>query len=229
MRESFVFYASFYEAIKNLEPLEKAKAYDAIAHYSLTGEILEDTDGIAKIIFTMAKPQIEANQKRFVASKKGGRPKKEKTNGFENKKPMVLKNEENKKPNVNVNVNDNVNVKVNDNVSFLNKKENDPFVNSTKKIFSDEYEKVFNAKPFLSNQDCIKLSELKSEHEDFVELIPIALSRLKAIEFKDINFTPTASWLLKGNNFERVMNDEFKVKTESDWLEKALEKCNEYT
>jgi hypothetical protein len=60
-----------------------------------------------------------------------------------------------------------------------------------------------------------------------VELIPSAISRLKNIDFKDIDFKPTATWLLKGNNFERVMNGEFdKKETSTQDVLKAW--ANEY-
>lgn len=55
--------------------------------------------------------------------KSGGRPK-TKTTGYEKTKPLVLKNDENKKtktkPNYNVNENENVNVNVNDNYNNAN-------------------------------------------------------------------------------------------------------------
>ena len=93
-----------------------------------------------------------------------------------------------------------------------NKKINDPYINPIKNFFSVEYQKVFNVKPFLNNADCNRLVELSAEFPNIREHIPIALERLKRINFDDINFTPTASWLLKGNNFERVMNGEFEPK-----------------
>lgn len=73
--------------------------------------------GIAKNLFTLIKPQILANNKRYEDGKKGGRPKKKtsgffksETSGFEKQKPVGCKN---KKTNVNDNVNENVNVNVN--------------------------------------------------------------------------------------------------------------------
>lgn len=107
MREAFVFYSSFYEAIKDLPAEEYKKTMNALCEYALNDNKIEVT-GLAKLIITMAKPQIDANIKRYENGKKGGRPKKkpmvseEKTNGYENEKPMVLKSEnytfENKKP-----------------------------------------------------------------------------------------------------------------------------------
>ena len=74
-RESFVFYRSFYENIKELPVKERAKTYDAIADYALNGEENTELTGIAKVIFTMAIPSINSNNKKYENGKKGGRPK----------------------------------------------------------------------------------------------------------------------------------------------------------
>lgn len=99
-RDSFIFYRSFYEAIRELADEEQIKVYKAISEYALDGNELELT-GVSKAIFTLIKPQIDANTKRYENGKKGGR------------KPKQNQNETKTKPNVN----DNVNVNVNDNVS----------------------------------------------------------------------------------------------------------------
>lgn len=112
MRDSIVFYRSFYEALRKLPPDDFKQAAIAIMEYGLNDTEVE-CDGVAEIIFTMARPQIDANIKRAVGGAKGGRPTK-KPMVFENaetKKPMVFENDENQKPNVNVNDNVNVNIK----------------------------------------------------------------------------------------------------------------------
>jgi len=91
-----------------------------------------------------------------------------------------------------------------------NEKKLDPYINPIKTFFITEYTKVMNKKPFLSNQDCHRLIELAADNPDIRELIPIAIKKLKAIKFEGIDFTPSANWLLKDNNFERVMNGEFE-------------------
>lgn len=74
MRESVVFYRSFYEAIRRL-PAEQFKASAlAILEYGLDGKEPE-TDGIERTVFCMAKPQIDANNRRYENGTKGGRPK----------------------------------------------------------------------------------------------------------------------------------------------------------
>lgn len=120
--------------------------------------------------------------------------------------------------------------KVNNSSSLLlssSKKKTDPTMSEAKRKFVEEYQKVFKARPFLSWQDQLRITELSAQYEDFVELIPSAISRLKNIDFKDIDFKPTATWLLKGNNFERVMNGEFdKKETSTQDVLKAW--ANEY-
>ena len=79
MKDSFIFYNSYAEAILQLPEKEQLKALWAIINHSLTGEE-QKTTGMANIVYTMAKPQIEANNKRFENGKfgaKGGRPKAE--------------------------------------------------------------------------------------------------------------------------------------------------------
>lgn len=113
--------------------------------------------------------------------------------------------------------------------SFSEKKQKkDPYINSLNDFFVEEYRKVFGAtkKVFLSFQARNRLCELAGAYSDIRELIPQAIRRLKDIEFKDIDFTPSASWLLKADNFERVMNGEFERKTkEKTWQELLAEKA----
>jgi len=73
-----VFYRSFYEAIKELPLDVQAKVYSAIFEYSLNfNEVV--LEGLPKTIFTLIKPQLDANKdfnvsetKRFHWNWKGG-------------------------------------------------------------------------------------------------------------------------------------------------------------
>ena len=114
-KESFVFYRSFFEALQDLKDKERLKVYDAICDLALNENDTKLT-GIAKTIFTLIRPQILSNTKKYKDGQKGaeygklgGRPKKEKT-------PVGLL-KETPNENVNVNVNDNENVNVNENVN----------------------------------------------------------------------------------------------------------------
>lgn len=125
MRESMVFYRSFYEAIKEFEPEDFKKSVMAIVGYGLDG-VEPETNGVERSIFILAKAQIDANIRRYENGLKGGRKKAEpKENQKEiEDKPTDNQNKTKHKPNHNQdvtetkpNVNDNVNVNenVNDN------------------------------------------------------------------------------------------------------------------
>lgn len=73
MRDSVVFYRSFYEAVKELPPEEFKKSVSAIMEYGLN-DLEPETSGIERTIYLLSKPQIDANNKRYKNGTKGGRP-----------------------------------------------------------------------------------------------------------------------------------------------------------
>lgn len=114
MRESFIFYKSFYESVKELDPLDQVQIYNAIYEYEFY-KIIPELTGVCKSIFTLILPQLEANDKRYENGKKGGRPR----NQNETKiKPKQNQNKTKIKPNEN----DNVNVNDNDNKKNIKRK-----------------------------------------------------------------------------------------------------------
>lgn len=132
--ESYVFYRSFHEALSELDIKDYGRLMYALNEYALNDnyEKVKALTGITKAMWTLIKPQIDANKRRREMGSKnaeygkmGGRPRKEKTpmgfseitpTGFLEETPMGLST---KTPNVNVNDNVNKNVKEN-----LNKKDN---------------------------------------------------------------------------------------------------------
>ena len=107
-RDSFIFYRSFYEAISELPKENQADSYNAIMRYALDQEEIELT-GISKAIFSLVKPQLDANYKKY----ENGKQKKSKTEA----KQKQTKSKKVTNVNENVNENDNVNVNDNDKVS----------------------------------------------------------------------------------------------------------------
>lgn len=69
--DGFIFYNSFFEALAYLPDAERLAAYEAICRYGLNGETPE-TGGIVASVFALIKPQIDANNKRREAGRKGG-------------------------------------------------------------------------------------------------------------------------------------------------------------
>ena len=74
MRKSFIFYRSFYDAVKTLPIKIQAEIYNAIADYALNGNQPTDISPIALSIFTIIQPQIDANTRRYENGCKGGAP-----------------------------------------------------------------------------------------------------------------------------------------------------------
>lgn len=76
-RESFVFYRSFYEAVKNLPDDIRGEILSALMEYALNGVEPENLSGIARGYMILMKPQIDANNRRY---NNGCRPKKKSAN-----------------------------------------------------------------------------------------------------------------------------------------------------
>lgn len=103
MRDSFIIYKSFIEAGEQISKKnDRLLFYEAIFKFALFGETSE-LNGISKAMFTLVKPQLEANHRRFENGKKGGKP----VTKTEPKRNLdVTKTEPNNNVNVNVNKND---------------------------------------------------------------------------------------------------------------------------
>jgi len=115
MRDSTIFYRSFYEAIKELSPELQAQVYSAIFEYALNFKETELT-GLAKTVFTLVKPQLDANLKRY-ASGTVPKQKRKRSETEANNKRKRSETEANVNDNDNVNENVNVNLNVNENVN----------------------------------------------------------------------------------------------------------------
>jgi len=60
--DSFIFYRSFYESIKELEDYQRTEVLMAIMEYSLNG-VKPKLTGVANAVFILIKPQIEETGK----------------------------------------------------------------------------------------------------------------------------------------------------------------------
>lgn len=112
MKDSIVFYRSFYEAITDLPLENQLELYDAIFSYGLNGNDVK-LKGVSSSIFKLIKPQLDANFKRFENGNKGGRPKNQtETKHKPNHNLDITKHKPNVNDNDNVNDKENVNVNV---------------------------------------------------------------------------------------------------------------------
>jgi len=83
-RNSVVIYEGWHQYLKRLTPEQYVKGMDLIMEYALDG-VVPETDDIALLGFLAGiTPIINSNNKRYKASKKGGRPKKAEVKTDEN-------------------------------------------------------------------------------------------------------------------------------------------------
>lgn len=167
MKESFIFYRSFYEALKELSKEDRVEIIDAICELALNETEVELKGGIQKAMFALIKPQIEANNKRYVngckaKTKHASSEPKAKANQSEefetpkkseseanvkqsrskteaNVKQDASKHEANENVNDNVNVNDNENDKENEEKEKASSSSDDTCVRGEK---DDKAEKI---------------------------------------------------------------------------------------
>lgn len=127
-RDSFVFYKSFYEAIEALPSETQMKIVKIICDFAFKGIEPTGLKGIEKAVFSLIKPVLESNNKRYVDGQKGGRPK---TNSKINKKNHRLLNSKTSgytitKPNEDVDVDVDVDVNEDEDVKEdVNENENE--------------------------------------------------------------------------------------------------------
>lgn len=74
-RDSMLIYKSFVEAAKDLSNDDFTALFKAIFAYGLDEQKI-DLQGQILQLFTLMKPQIEANNRKYKKGCKGGRPKK---------------------------------------------------------------------------------------------------------------------------------------------------------
>lgn len=138
-KESFVFYKSWWNAIKDLPNDVRLEILDGINEYALSG-ILPEFKPMAKLAFSFIKDDLDRSSTKYKNivdrnrenGKNGGRPKTQKN-------PMgILETQE--KPNVNVNVNDNDN----DNEDISNDISNKIYILSKDSIYESEQRKEYD-------------------------------------------------------------------------------------
>jgi hypothetical protein len=76
-KDTFIVYRSFYEATKPLSDQEKLALYEAIFEYGLNHQETK-LEPLPQAMFSLMKPILEANHKRWLNGNKGGRPKQDK-------------------------------------------------------------------------------------------------------------------------------------------------------
>jgi len=137
-KDSMIFYRSFYESVSELDQKSQGKIYSAIFDYSFNMKE-PDLQGIAKTVFRLIKPQLDANHRRYENGSKA-KTKQEGSEQEASEEQTGSKDEANKNKNVNVNDNKNDNNKYIEFLSYLNQLKGSQFKGS------DKVRKSFNAR-----------------------------------------------------------------------------------
>lgn len=216
MRDSFVFYNSYYEAISELDEKTQLQIFKAVCEYALNGNTPELT-GIPKAVFALIKPTIDANEKRYNNGKKGGRPKK--TNDSENEKPTVLNSETNGYENEKPNVNDNVNVNVNENANInenVNENISDKSARSSSQIAEiiDLYHKICTSFSRVTTVSENRKNTLKKLMKNFSvgQITEVFETAEKSDFLRGINkngWKANFDWIIKENNFIKILEGNY--------------------
>lgn len=166
MKDSFIFYRSFYEAAKELNQKDRIKVYDAIFELALNQNETE-LSGASKAVFIAIKPQIIANNIRYENGSKGGRKK-----GTKNKtetKPNGNQNETKNEPNEN------------EECRMKMKNENEECINvNVFGLFETEFKRP------LSSTEVMKLSDLLNQYGE--EKTTLALRSALLQDVRDFQY-----------------------------------------
>lgn len=220
MRDSFIFYRSFYEAIKDLPRDIQGEIYTAIMEYSLYGNETENLKPIARSFFILIKPQIDINNKRFENGVKGGRPKSKpepNDNQTETKqKPNDNQTETKQKPNVNVNVNANENEYIPPIVPQGDEPHSD---NSGEKVdynaLMDTFNRMFENKlPKVSSMTDKRKKAIKARASEHGKLaIMTVFNNVANSSFllgrNDKNWICDFDWIFKPANFIKILEGNY--------------------
>jgi hypothetical protein len=194
MRDSIIFYRSFYESVEGMSSIVKAEVYDAIFKYALDFKEPEFTDNVAKALFTLIKPQLDANIKRFENGKKP------KTKRNESKTEAKDKQKESKVE-ANNNVNNNVNNNDNNIVPFQER------VNGFLNWFNSEFVKHGKQQAkfrTLNNQTESNLKKLLDKYS--IDEWNYAFENMIKSEWVIENKNATPDHFLRPANFEKYLN-----------------------
>lgn len=220
-RDSILFYRSVMDALKELPPEIFKEAVLGMCAYGMDGEEPE-LSGMSKIVFLMAKPLIDSNNRKYQNGKKGGRPALEKEKPNDNhdiskEEPMDNHRLQKEKPNDNLYVKGDM---LNDKGEMIEEKgeRKDTAAEAHANVFrliQDLYNSVCGSYPRLS-----KMSESRKKAisarlnsgytvDDFRTLFEKAEKSAFLRGKNDRNWTATFDWLIKDSNMAKVLEGNY--------------------
>ena len=98
----------------------------------------------------------------------------------------------------------------NENNIIRENKKIDPYTHPILNEYMELYKEIMGNKCYLDNKHRLKIVELYNDIDNFSEVLPTVFERLKNLKFNGIDFIPNNSWLLKEDNFIKVLEGSFE-------------------
>lgn len=217
MRDSFIFYRSFYEALEGIPNDIRLEIYDAIMQYGLYEVFPDNLSPYAQMAVKLIFPLIDKNNQRYNNGCKGGRPKKEENNqSITEQKPNNNQIITNPKPNDNDNDDDNVD----NDIDIESDSEQDEIVIVNKENNINYHEIINRFNEILSPPlpQVLKLTSgrrkaIKSRISDYgLESIGQVFEKIKKSKFltgKNGGWSCDFDWIFKQSNFIKILEGNY--------------------
>ena len=179
MRDSFIFYRSFFEATEPLTKEQKAELFDAICEFALNEKNIKIST-LPSAMFSLIRPQLEANRVRWENWKRGWRP--------TNKQETITET----KPNDNqtltktkANVNVNVNANVNDIINNIETEENLQSIKQKKQTVDfEQFRNLYDKKVWKPKAEKKRYTLKYSEQVECLEKLPAYITTIKDKQYQ---------------------------------------------
>ena len=232
-RETFIFYRSFRDAFRALDKDVRLRMYEAVINYGL--DLIEPHfEGIEKVLWTLVRPQLEANNKRFENGCKGGAPignqnaRKQPKDNRETTKKQPRNNQKQPNNNNNNNENDIRTLKTSFKVSSFgaNDAPADPKIDfeKIKGSWNDEAQKSHSLMPKLRSMQKQRQKQIAARIREYGEEVFFdAMKKAVASDFLNgknrRGWIASFDWFVKPTNFAKVVDGNYndsarKVRTE---------------
>lgn len=206
-RDTSIFYKNHYETILKLPTEKQLLIFKAVFDYAFYGTITEfnDKDFACGIIFDLIKPQIDANNRKYLNGKLGGRPK---NNQTETKtKPKNNQTETKIKPNQNQKI---TKIKPKNNQDLKEKERTKEKENNNNIYITTAEKEKINKKEKEEQLDIVELCEEKEQEEKLGVIENIQKKDLLNSDRTKITTSDNNSVVLKDikdwwNNFGEVV------------------------
>lgn len=227
MADSFVFYRSFYEAIKDESDDVIASCVKALCTYALDEEEPE-LDASTRIFFRLVKAQIDANNRKRESGRKGGAKSKHdeasesKHEASESNDEANTSNTEASESKHEANVNANANVNVNANEKGKESKEKSAAVAADPlRPSNTDYQTIVDA----YNRTCVSFPSVKFLSDSRKKAIHARLNTYSLGDFQtmfekaeksdflkganDRNWSANFDWMIKDANFAKILDGNY--------------------